>query len=301
MRGIWAAATGMMNERNKLDAIADNLANSDTGGFKRSFQVPVESGRVLLHRVGDTSGSGAARLVRGLPRGLAEGDNGRFAELLRGFHATPVPVGYLSLGVRQWRDCLDFSQGPLRQTNNPFDLAVVGDGLFAVSTPNGVRYTRDGRFTLAADGMLTTLGGHPVLGVNGGPIRIPPDMPPGRPAGAWREQGDAAASLRVGEDGRVWFGGEQLGTLALVRFPSPQYLEKQGDGLCRASPNAGEPGNAVPGQAIVRQGYLELSNVDAIEEMVNMIEVMRSYEANQRAIRAQDGALSKVINELVRF
>lgn len=99
----------------------------------------------------------------------------------------------------------------------------------------------------------------------------------------------------------IWFGGQQLGTLALVRFPSPQRLEKQGDGLFRASEDAGEPGNAMPGQAIVKQGYLELSNVDAIEEMVNMIEVMRSYEASQRAIRAQDGALSKVINEVGRL
>jgi flagellar basal-body rod protein FlgF len=171
----------------------------------------------------------------------------------------------------------DFSAGPLEQTGNACHLALEGDGFFAVETPTSTAYTRSGAFTLSADGALVTAQGDRVLG-EGGPIEI------------------HGASFEVASDGRVTVDGQVVDRLKVVAFADPGRLEKMGNSLFAA------PGDAQPDAAgaLVRQGYLEGSNVNAVEQMVAMITGLRAFEANQRAIAAQDETLKQAVTEVGR-
>jgi len=169
----------------------------------------------------------------------------------------------------------DYSPGPLEQTGNPCHLALDGDGFFAVETPTGTAYTRAGSFTLASDGTLATSQGYPVLG-DSGPLQV------------------SGRSLVVGSDGQVTVDGKAVDRLKIVAFADPTRLEKAGASLFTA-PVAVQPTDS---QAAVRQGFLEGSNVNAVEQMVAMITGLRAFEANQRAIAAQDETLKQAVTEL---
>lgn len=179
----------------------------------------------------------------------------------------------------------DFSSGPLRRTGAPLDIAIEGEGFFVVQTPQGNRFTRDGHFTLDAEGRLVTQKGMPVLGTGGG-ITLP------------------AGSVSIDPEGRVSVRGTEVGaqpievdTLQVVRFEDPSRLRKVGDGLL----SAGEIFPAGFPEARLLQGALEGSNVDPIQEMVSMIEVLRLYEAAQKAIQISDDLASKAANDLAKL
>jgi flagellar basal-body rod protein FlgF len=157
----------------------------------------------------------------------------------------------------------DGSVGATRKSDNPLDLAVVGDGYFAVDTPAGVRYTRAGDFRLDAEGRLVNGAGLVARGVGGSQIRVPPD----------------ATDISVDRDGQVMASGEQLGQLELVRF-APGALVRQGDNLYSAvgAPVAGEP-------VEVTSGALEGSNVNVVRGMVDLVKVSRTYESLMRMIQ----------------
>lgn len=175
-----------------------------------------------------------------------------------------------------------FEQGPLRRTGNPLDLALDGDGFFTVQTPHGVRYTRNGNFTFDHRGVLVTSNGYPVLGENG-PIQV------------W---GEEMTKVAVGEDGQVFVDGDLVDRLLLVDFEKPYRLARAGESLFVPRDGAG-PG--IPISSVkVRQGYLEESNVRAIEEMVKMITIFRRYQSDQVAIKCQDESLKRVINDVGR-
>ncbi len=174
----------------------------------------------------------------------------------------------------------DFSQGQLRRTGNPFDLGIEGRGFFAVQTGQGVAYTRKGSFTLDANGTLVTGEGRPVLG-QGGEIQI------------------TGGKMAVDTEGNVYDDGNLVDRIRIVDFADPQGLVRSGDTLFAAR-GAGTVAEPVE-EARISQGYLELSNVDPMRTMTEIIEVVRGFESYQKVIQAVDQATGKTINEVGRL
>ena len=179
----------------------------------------------------------------------------------------------------------DFTPGPLKQTGTVFDLALNGKGFFSAESPDGTVYTRRGNFTLSPEGVLVTQEGWPVQGT-GGEIRMED-----------RNAGPGGLEFSVGEDGTVRVNGKDVGRLRIEDFPQPGSLAKTGQGYFK--PAGGEGGEPLEDFSIA-QGFLEMSNVEAIHSMVEMIEILRGYESYQRVIRAVDDANAKSINEVGR-
>jgi len=180
----------------------------------------------------------------------------------------------------------DFTPGPLKQTGHVFDLALNGKGFFSAESPEGTVYTRRGNFTLSPEGALVTQEGWLVQGT-GGEIRVD-DTSTAGPNGL---------EFSVGEDGTVRVNGRDVGRLRIEDFPQSGSLAKTGLGYFK--PAAGEGGQPLEDFSIA-QGFLEMSNVEAIHSMVEMIEILRGYESYQRVIRAVDDANAKSINEVGR-
>jgi len=264
LRGLYTSASGMLAEQARVDVLSNNLANVQTAGFKRQTVLQSAFPEMLLRRVNDPVP------VTGAARGSG--------------HATvplydPRPViGRLGTGTYVEGTYSDMSPGALRYTGNPLDLALEGAGFFTVETPAGVRFTRDGRFTLDGAGWLVTLEGHRVLGEDG-PIQV------------------VGRDVHVTEQGEIWVDGAPVGVLALRNFAEPQGLVREGSSLWAATESSGEPQVA---RVVVREGHLEESNVNVVTAMVELIAAYRSYESNQRVIQAYDQTLGKAVNELGR-
>lgn len=178
----------------------------------------------------------------------------------------------------------DHSNGALKKTDNDFDLALVGKGFFCVQTPNGVHYTRKGDFTLNSEGVLVTRNGWPVLG-EGGEITIKSTENPHK-----------YAKFAVDEQGNVTVGGKQVDSLRIVDFAASNRLSKAGDTLFK--PPAVGPTEAKVEDVKVSQGFIELSNVDSVKMMTEMIEVLRGYESYQKIIQSVDETYSQAINQV---
>lgn len=223
-RGLYIAASGMLAEQTRQEQIANDLANSSTPGYKSD-------------RTSQRS----------------------FNELLLANSVTGATVGPLGTAVAIDGITTDFTPQPARETGEPLDFAIQGQGFFAVQTDRGVRYTRNGQFTVSPGGVLSTAAGEPVLGRGGQTIAVAPD-------------------------GRV-----DPAALGVVLLQDPR---KEGDNLV-----AGNPGGAgVPGQA--RAGAVEGSGADPARAMVDMIASMRSFEAGQRVITTIDSTLEKAANRV---
>jgi flagellar basal-body rod protein FlgG len=251
---IYMAAAAAQAYEKRMEAVANNLANVNTAGFKRdnvSFQAYL------------TSEAGQAQAVH-----------------------PPYAAG--QAGPRFWiayQSRTDFTPGPLKQTGNAFDLAVNGKGLFSAESPQGTVYTRRGNFNLSPEGVLVTQEGWPVQG-EGGEIRVD----------AGRSGGPGGPAFIVGGDGTVRVNGRDAGKLRIEDFPSPDSLVKTGQGYFKAKTGGGE---AIENVSIA-QGFLEMSNVEAVQSMVEMIEILRGYESYQRTIRSVDEVNVKSINEVGR-
>jgi len=191
----------------------------------------------------------------------------------------PPKVGTLGTGVLVDETVTSHTQGQLKESSSAFDLAIAGDGYFTVETPGGEMYTRNGNFTLDGEGYLVTNRGYYVLG-QAGRIRIEGAGPNG--------------GFAVDGAGNVTVDGGVVDTLQLVSFADQSQLVKTGDTLFAAA----EQGTQANGR--VMQKYLETSNVNAITEMVDLITIMRAYEANQKAVQAHDKTLEQVINDVGR-
>jgi flagellar basal-body rod protein FlgF len=240
-RGLFIAASGMLADQLRQDVIANNLANATTPGYKGDRALGQEFNSLLLQELG--SGK---------------------------------PIGALGTGARVEDVVTDASQGALRRTENTFDLAIAGDGFFSVQTPAGVRYTRDGAFTLNAQGQLTTSSGQAVLGADGRPVTV-----------------GGAGQATIDPTGRVFVGDRQVATIAVTAL-QPDSLRKQGSDLFTGRVQQG----AAAGR--VEQGYLEQANISSVHEMVSLISVMRSFEASQKVTNALDETLGKAANEIGR-
>lgn len=187
-------------------------------------------------------------------------------------------LGNLSYGIHSSEVVINFEQGQLYPTENSFDLALRGKGFFCVETPDGERYTRSGDFAKDESGYLVTKEGHKVLG-EGGYINIDGNM-------------------TVNEKGEVYSDARLLDKLKIVEFDDYSILRKEGDGLVRIEEGIEAEPEITSG--IVQQGFLESSNVNSVKEMVDMITMMRTYEANQRIIRTHDELIGKAVNEIAR-
>lgn len=188
-------------------------------------------------------------------------------------------VGALNKGVHIDELFTDFEQGSFKETNRSLDFALQGDGFFVIDTPNGIRYTREGSFNIDENGMLVNNKGFYVQGEEGAPLYIGTD------------------DFVVTKDGSIYTGENKdnyVGKLSIVSFNDNSVLRKEGEGLYSVFGND-EP---VESNAKVKQGSLEVSNVDMVKQIVDMIEVSRTYESNQKIISMIDDTLSKAANEI---
>lgn len=280
IRGLYTGASGMIARMHDMDAISNNLANVDLTGYKRDTTVHKAFPELLLRRMNDDG-------VFKIPPGSVD--------------QAPI-IGTVGTGVEYNESFTVFSQGAMKQTENPFDLALEGKGFFSIDTPNGERYTRNGSFHVSPEGLLVTKQGLPVLGENG-PIQLKKNNfivdQQGR---VWQNSTFADDPERlVSLEENQWENVELVDQLKLVDFARDRYLKKQGDSLWANDRFSGDPQRVGVEEGLqVRQGFIEGSNVNPVREMVRMIEVNRAYEANQKVIQAHDQMTDKLINQAVR-
>jgi len=179
---------------------------------------------------------------------------------------------------------LDFSQGSLAETNEPLDVALSGDGFFVVETPEGEAYTRSGRFTLSPDNVLTTVNGETVMG-QGGAIQIQIDQ-------------DSPNEILINNQGEIFLDNNLIDQLQIVRAENPDALVKTGANLFRLN----DPRSVMlpVEDPAVRQGFLEDANVNAVAEMINMMEIVRHFELDQKVVKTQDELLNRAANQIGR-
>jgi flagellar basal-body rod protein FlgG len=256
LRALYSAAAGMESQQLNLDVISNNLANVNTTGFKKS---KIEFQELLYQ----TTRSPGAEQGAGnqLPTGLQIGQGSR-----------PVATSHI------------FTTGELSQTGERLDVAISGDGFFEVQMPDGTRaYTRDGALKTASDGRIVTSDGLPL---QGGFQAVP----------------SGTTNISIANDGTMTYttaGGNTSFRVQLVRFNNPGGLESMGGNLFKETAASGAPelGNpAENGFGGLQQGYLELSNVKVVEEMVNLIMAQRAYEVNSKAVQAADEMMQQSNN-----
>lgn len=259
IQSLYSGATGMEAQQLNLNTIANNLANANTTGFKRS-KIEFQD---LLYQKPRASGAdaGGGNIV---PTGVEVGNGSRV-----------VSTAKL------------FTQGQLTQTGEKYNIAIDGDGFFEVQKPDGTSaYTRDGALKVDNQGRVTTSDGLPLLG-------------------GFQPISPGTTSITIAPTGEVTTqgsGGTQNFKIQLTRFNNPSGLRSAGGNLYEETAASGTPESGNPGQdgfGSLTQGYLETSNVNIVEEMVNMIQAQRAYEINSKSIQTSDQMLEK-INELKR-
>jgi len=228
--GLYAACSGLMARTQAIDIVANNLANLDTAGYKRETQ---------FYEALTTAVQGASG---------------------------PARLGPLNSAVNQYGvlggQSLVMSPGSLEQTGNPLDLALQGDGFFVVNSPQGLRYTRNGSFSVDSTGHLVTSEGYSVMGAKG-PITLPP------------------GKVTVSNDGTISVGDTLVGKLQVVQFPPNTHLTAESNANFSAPAGAAQPLTS----AHIREGALEGSNVNPVEEEVNLVTLQRHSDFLTKAIK----------------
>jgi len=280
VRGLYTGASGMTAQMHRLDTIANNLANVDLNGYKRDTTITKAFPELLMRRMNDDG-------VYVFPFGSVD--------------TTPI-VGRLGTGVEVNEVYTIFEQGAMKQTENDFDLALEGRGFLTVLTAQGERLTRNGAFLVDVDGYLVTKDGNYVLGEEG-PIKLKKNnFVIDEDGTVWQNAAFAADDRRlVSMQENQWEAMERVDRLKIVDVKRLRYLDKQGTSFWRTTEESGDAvvldGSDRPK---VRQGFLEGSNVNVVTEMVEMIEVNRAYDANQRTIQTEDSLIGKLWNEVVK-
>lgn len=267
LRALWTAASGMTNQQINVDTISNNLANINTTGYKTEN---AEFKSLLYQTIQEQST-----------------DN----------NGNPKPSGIqVGLGVRNSAITSQYTQGLLTETGNDFDLAIAGKGFFIVQTQNGdIAYTRNGLFQMAKGNLgltLATSDGNPVLDSNGEPIVL--------------DNSYEATNITIDETGTLLYPDESgnavsLGiSIGLAQFNNPNGLEKLSNSLLKETDASGtvrmESTDTTLPKSKIKQGYLEGSNVQAVDEMVNLIVAQRAYEMNSKIITAADEMLQQANN-----
>ena len=262
VKGLYTAHTGMVNEMKRLDILANNLANADTTAYKKEGTTSRTFADEMSLRIKDSSNM-----------------------------VIPKKLGDITYGVHLGQVYTDYSTGNFKVTDNTTDFAIEGNGFFAVAFTDkqgntSVMYSRDGAFTVNKEGYLLTKDGDYVLNatgaMNGDPgqnnyIRLDPN-----------------ASNTVNKLGNVMQNNQIVGTIGMVDVDYYDYLEIYGENLY----NLLQGGNRIATDANIEQGTLETSNVNVVNEMVNMITIQRAYEAGQKVITSIDGTLDRAVNNV---
>ncbi len=251
IKGLYSAASAMLAGMERQNILSHNIANLDTPGFKQIM--------VSMDDFVDTSV-------------IAPSEEFAYFSRLE-------DIGDLGLGVTTSGRITDFTQGALKPTYQPLDLAIEGPGFFSVETPEGVRYTRDGRFLRDVEGQLVTIDGYLVLNDNGQSIVLP--------------DGD----VNIDPTGAITVDNEAVDQLGFVSFATPD--EELVHDMSNMFAAEGEPTGEEIGS--IAQGYLETSNANAADLMTQMSIVVRAYEAAQQMVQSQDELLAKTISTLGTF
>jgi flagellar basal-body rod protein FlgG len=256
IRSLWISKTGLEAQQLHMDVISNNMANVGTTGFKKSRAVFQD----LLYQIERQPGAQNTQQNQ-LPSGMQIGTG-----------VNPVATERMHL------------QGNLEKTGNPLDVAINGKGFFQILMPDGsTAYTRDGSFQLDSQGQLVTASGFPVQPA----ITIPAD----------------AQTVTIGRDGTVSVtqpgntAAQQIGALQLANFINPAGLQSMGENLYLETGSSGAPQANVPGTnglGVINQSFIETSNVNVVEELVNMIQTQRSYELNSKAVQTSDQMLQRL-------
>ena len=252
IRGLYAAASGMIMGVLRQGLIAQDVANANTPGYKQVSLPPTRATQLNLRRLSTAQPTAS----------------------------TPT-VGPVGTGVYPAPMETNFGQGVLQSTGRSLDVALEGEGFFQVQTPEGVRFTRDGRFHRDADGNLVTTQGYLVLDANGQPMQLP-----------------QTGEVTIAGDGTVSVDEQAIGRLGLFQVPVVS-LQRAGENLFISAPGPAQASAAAPQPATdvqVRQGFLEGSNVDIAGTLVEMMSVARTYEASQRLVQVQDQVLARTMD-----
>ena len=256
LKGLYTAYTGMINEQHRMDTMTNNLANVSTVGYKKEWATSQSFDSILTVKLKDTS----------IGKTLAE------------------RMGRNNPGVKIGENYTDFTQGSFRITDNTYDLALAGEGFFAIEFTNkagetSTMYTRGGQFTLNKEGYLVTEDGDYVLDVQNRRIQV-----------------DTTQEARITNDGIISQNGRNVARIQVADFEDYNYLEKYGETYYRPVEGA----RLTTGTAAIKSGYLEMANVQVVSEMVNLIAITRQYESNQKIIQTYDGTLETAVTQIGR-
>ncbi len=254
LKGLYTSYTGLKNEQNRMDIMTNNLANATTVGFKKEGSTSQSFDTVLAYKLKDAS------------VGLGRAEH----------------IGFNNPGVKIGENYTDYTQGSFRITNNPFDLALSGDGFFAIEFTNragetSTKYTRAGNFTLNSEGYLVTNDGDYVLDTSNRRIRLNPLL-----------------DAKVESDGTITQNGTAIAKLQITDFEDYDYLERYGETYFQPIEGA----KTIVSAAQVNAGALEMANVQVVSEMVNMISITRQYESNQKIMQTYDRSMEIAVNNL---
>lgn len=254
LKGLYTAHTGMRNEQNRMDIMTNNLANASTVGFKKEGSTSQAFDTILAVKLKDVS-VGVGRVE---------------------------PIGVNRPGVKIGENYTDYTQGSFRITNNTFDLALGGEGFFAVEFTNkmgetSTMYTRAGNFTLTEEGYLVTTDGDYLLDENNNRIKL-----------------DPLKGADIMQDGTISQDGNVIARIQVADFADYDYLERYGETYFTPLEGA----ELIQSSASVQSGVLEMANVQVVSEMVNMITITRQYESNQKVLQTYDSSLEIAVNQL---
>ena len=254
LKGLYTAYTGMLNEQHRMDVLTNNLANATTNGFKKEGTTSEAFDTVLAYKIKDKSET--PNLAR--------------------------RIGAMNMGVKVGENYTDYSEGPLKETENTYDLALTGPGFFKIEFTNkagatSTKYTRDGNFTMTEEGYLVTKDGDFVLDNRDRQIKL-----------------DPVKTSEIATNGGIYQDGRLVATIGIADFEDYNYIEHYGENLFQTVEGAQEK----TATAQVLSGYLEHSNVQVVKEMVDMINVARAYETNQKIIHTYDSSLEIAVNQL---
>jgi flagellar basal-body rod protein FlgF len=246
IKGLYSAASAMITGVYRQQAVAHDIANVDTPGFKQILTSLNEFDNTSAYTQSSQSNSGDITYL-----------------------------GNMGLGVMAAPETTDFTQGTLKTTDNPLDLAISGSGFFRIRTPEGDRYTRDGRFSKDSSGQLVTVDGNLVLSSSGQPIKL--------------AEGDPTIS----PNGQIMVNGVASATIGLANFTDTSTLTRSTENTFSSTTTP-----TTTGGGTILQNTLEQSNVDSAALMTQMIEISRSYQAAQQMVQNQDELLGKAISTL---
>lgn len=256
MGALWTAATGMRAQQTNIDVTSNNLANANTFGYKK---VRAEF-KDLMYRTAKEAGTPMQS-------------------------GTQTPVGTeIGMGVRNSATNRMFSQGDFQQTENPLDVVIEGDGFFQIQKPDGtLAYTRDGAFKVDGNGQVVTSDG----------FLLVPQITVPQGSSNLSISSEGTVNVKIGEN------LSQIGQISVARFINPSGLTAIGKNMFQPTAASGQPVVGNPGTdgfGSIQQGYIEMSNVKVVEEMVNLIVAQRAYEANSKSVQTADEMLGMANN-----